>query len=117
MVSRKYQNNHFKKPFTCLSWSGYSIFVIHQKNGGRFTRDGFNTRWRKARALAREATGLALDFTFHDLKAKGISDYDGSSKEKQAFSGHKTERQVATYDRRIKVVKTISKANESKQKG
>ncbi|WP_051641879.1 tyrosine-type recombinase/integrase [Photobacterium galatheae] len=92
-----------------------SIFVIHQKSGSRFTRDGFNTRWRKARALAREATGLALNFTFHDLKAKGISDYEGSSKEKQAFSGHKTERQVATYDRRIKVVKTISKANASEK--
>lgn len=85
-----------------------SDYVIHTGDGSKLTRDQFNYRWSKARSKAREATGLALNFTFHDLKAKGISDYDGSTKEKQEFSGLKTERQVGTYDRKTRVVKTIT---------
>jgi integrase len=46
---------------------------------------------------------LKFDFTFHDIKAKSISDYEGN---KQEFSGHKTAAQVAVYDRKIKVVDT-----------
>ncbi len=41
-------------------------------------------------------------FTFHDLKAKGVSDFEGN---KQDASGHKTLAQVATYDRKKKEVK------------
>lgn len=43
------------------------------------------------------------DFTFHDLKAKGISDYEGRGRDKQLFSGHKTEGQVLIYDRKVKI--------------
>ncbi|ENM8185462.1 integrase, partial [Salmonella enterica] len=43
------------------------------------------------------------------LKAKGISDYEGSSKEKQLFSGHKTESQVLVYDRKVKVSPTLDR--------
>lgn len=32
-----------------------------------------------------------MDFTFHDIKAKAISDVAGSSRDKQRISGHKTE--------------------------
>ncbi|ECD7342096.1 integrase, partial [Salmonella enterica subsp. enterica serovar Newport] len=42
-------------------------------------------------------------------KAKGISDYEGSSKEKQLFSGHKTESQVMVYDRKIRITPTLNK--------
>ncbi len=91
-----------------------SIFVIHQKNGNRFSRNAFNSRWYKVREKAREATEFPLDFTFHDLKAKGISDYEGTLKEKQYFSGHKSERQVSTYDRKIQIVPSIDKAKLSK---
>lgn len=93
-----------------------SEYVIHQKNGQRFVADSFNSRWRKAREAARVATGMPLDFTFHDLKAKGISDYEGSSRDKQLFSGHKTERQVAVYDRKVKVVSTVTTKQKSKSK-
>lgn len=83
--------------------------IIAQPKGTSYSPDGFRSAWRNSVLRAREATGLDLDFSFHDLKAKGISDFDGGSRDKQQFSGHKTERQVATYDRRIKVVPTISK--------
>ena len=47
---------------------------------------------------------LNIDFTFHDIKAKAISDYEGN---KQEFSGHKTQSQVAIYDRKVKVTPTL----------
>ena len=40
-------------------------------------------------------------FNFHDLKAKGVSDFDGN---KQEASGLKSESLVAVYDRKIKKV-------------
>ncbi|MFQ3232012.1 MAG: integrase [Reinekea sp.] len=46
------------------------------------------------------------DFTFHDLKAKGISDYEGN---KQEFSGHKTAAQVDVYDRKVKRVRALER--------
>ena len=84
-----------------------STRVIVKINGMPYTDDGFNSAWRDAVLAARQATGLALDFTFHDIKAKAISDYEGSSKDKQQFSGHKTESQVRTYDRKVKVSPTL----------
>jgi hypothetical protein len=48
-----------------------------------------------------------LKCTFHDLKAKDISDYEGSSREKQLFSGHKTESQVLVYDRKVRISSTL----------
>ncbi len=45
--------------------------------------------------------------TFHDIKAKGISDYEGSSRDKQLFSGHKTESQVIACDRKPEITPTL----------
>lgn len=50
---------------------------------------------------------LNFDFTFHDLKAKGISDLQGNIYEKQAISGHKNVEQTARYDRKIAVVPVV----------
>ena len=38
------------------------------------------------------------------IKGKGVSDYEGN---KQEFSGHKNPAQVATYDRKVKVVDSL----------
>ncbi|MGP2409784.1 hypothetical protein [Yersinia enterocolitica] len=52
-----------------------SIYVLQQKSGHGYTRDGFNSRWRNAKLLAAKTfPELDFDFTFHDLKAMGISD-------------------------------------------
>ncbi len=45
---------------------------------------------------------MSFGCNFHDIKAKGISDYEGSSRDKQLFSGHKTESRVLVYDRKVK---------------
>lgn len=85
-----------------------SIFVIHQPSGAGYTRDGFNSRWMKAKKEAKEKyPELNFDFTFHDLKAKGISDLSGSLYDKQAISGHKNASQTARYDRKIAIVPAV----------
>jgi len=92
----------------------YSRWVIAQSNGRQYTDRGFDQGWIDGRAQARTDTKMALDFTFHDIKAKSISDFEGTTQQKQEFSGHKTERQVSSYDRKTKLVPTIGSRNASK---
>ncbi|RUO70343.1 hypothetical protein CWI79_02435 [Pseudidiomarina salinarum] len=94
-----------------------SQFVIHKTDGSRYTRNGFNTMWSKARSEARLKTGLPLDFTFHDIKAKGISDLDGELHEKQRVSGHKSASQTARYDRKTDIVPAVDGFNDRKKGG
>jgi integrase len=85
-----------------------SLYVLHQPNGSRYLRDGFNSRWAKAKQDAAEKfPELSFDFTFHDLKAKGVSDLDGSLQEKQRISGHMTISQTARYDRKTPIVPVV----------
>ncbi|MEH6711596.1 MAG: tyrosine-type recombinase/integrase [Paraglaciecola polaris] len=84
-----------------------SMYVLQQKNGSPFALASFDQRWRKAVIKARLETELPLDFTFHDLKAKGISDFEGTTAEKQRASGHKSESQISIYDRKVQVVPTV----------
>lgn len=85
-----------------------SIFVLHQQSGSRFTRDAFNAQWMKAKKLACEKyPEMDFNFTFHDLKAKGISDLSGSLNEKQVIAGHKNASQTARYNRKISVVPVV----------
>lgn len=91
-----------------LSSGIISLYVIHQSKGSKYTRDGFNSRWQKAKEEAvKKFPYLDFNFTFHDLKAKGISDLDGTLSEKQNISGHKTPSQTARYDRKISIVPTV----------
>ncbi|CAK8741598.1 hypothetical protein SODG_004915 [Sodalis praecaptivus] len=90
-----------------------STFVLYQPDGGRYTASGLSNRWRAAKAAAKKDNPeLNFDFTFHDLKAKGISDLSGSLQEKQAISGHKNIGQTARYDRKVKVVPTVDGQNK-----
>ncbi|WP_455424945.1 tyrosine-type recombinase/integrase [Dryocola sp. LX212] len=85
-----------------------SIYVLHQPSGSRYTRDAFNAQWMKAKKTAAEKfPELDFQFTFHDLKAKGISDLEGSLNEKQEISGHKNASQTARYNRKIAVVPVV----------
>lgn len=85
-----------------------STFVIHQPNGNRYTWNGVNSAWRDAKLAAEEThPDLNFDFTFHDIKAKGVSDLEGTLSEKQSISGHKTQSQTVTYDRKIEIVMVV----------
>jgi len=46
--------------------------------------------------------GLKNRFTFHDLKAKGVSDFDG---DKKLASGHRSDSMIDVYDRKPGSVK------------
>ncbi|SUG65639.1 integrase [Salmonella enterica subsp. enterica] len=66
-------------------------------------------RGERRERLRGDDLGRPLDCTFHDLKAKGISDYEGTAKDKQKYSGHKTESQVLVYDRKVKMSPTLDR--------
>lgn len=92
-----------------------SVYVLHQPSGSKYTRDSFNAHWMKAKkAAAEKYPELSFDFTFHDLKAKGISDLDGNLYDKQAISGHKNVTQTARYDRKVAVVPVVGGQNMAK---
>ena len=76
----------------------YRAFVVVKADGYPYTDSGFSTAWYEVMKKARAESGWPLDFTFHDIKAKAISDVGGSSRDKQLVSGHKTESQVNVYD-------------------
>ncbi|MCR9028386.1 tyrosine-type recombinase/integrase [Citrobacter amalonaticus] len=82
-------------------------FVITNSNGEKVTGRTLNKWWDKAKKSAEQKSGIPFGCTFHDIKAKSISDYAGSSRDKQLFSGHKTESQVLTYDRKVKVTPSL----------
>ena len=82
-----------------------SFFLVHQPDGSNYTVSGFDSLWQKTKKDAEKVLGYKLDFTFHDIKAKAISDYEG---DKQRFSGHKTASQVTIYDRKVERVETLN---------
>lgn len=87
-----------------------SMFVIHTKFGTKLSDSGLRAKFVEARKRAMEERPDMAPFTFHDIKAKAISDYQGS--DKREFSGHKTESQVAVYDRKVRVSPTLDPDKE-----
>jgi len=78
--------------------------LIRGKTGGPLTESGFQTLWQR---LMKHAEQLGIErFTFHDLKARGITDTDGN---KQTASGHKTAAMIDTYNRKPEIVKPAGK--------
>ena len=53
-----------------------------------------------------EEKGMLARFRFHDLKHKGITDYEG---DKQQFSGHKSHAMMERYNHGIDRVSTVDK--------
>ncbi len=68
---------------------GKDTLVEGERSGKAYTASGFKAQWKK---IAR------VDFTFHDLKAKAISDFEG---DKRLFSGHADYRMVARVYNRL----------------
>jgi integrase len=82
-------------------------WIIADEGGQKISGNRLRHWYRQAKEKAAEKhPDLSFDFTFHDIKAKSISDIEGNIHEKQEISGHLTASQVAVYDRKAKVVKT-----------
>ncbi len=75
-----------------------SIYLIHDKHGQPIRYQAFKTAWQRLMHTALKQ-GLKEKFTFHDIKAKGVSDH------KQKHSGHKSATMRAVYDRTLDKIK------------
>ncbi|OGQ97437.1 MAG: hypothetical protein A2521_08610 [Deltaproteobacteria bacterium RIFOXYD12_FULL_57_12] len=75
-----------------LPWRGY---VFHRPAGHRINTSSFQSAWQRLMFRALQS-GLGERFSFHDLKAKGVSDFDGDMR---LASGLLSEQMVHVYDR------------------
>ena len=80
---------------SCLSHnsSRTSRYLIHNQNGGPISKPALDSMWRRVWAKAAMYGACPPRFTFHDLKAKGITDHP------QKEGGHKSAKMRAVYDR------------------
>ncbi len=70
-----------------------SIYLIHNKSGGPVSKSSLDSMWRRVWVKA-SAYGACLErFTFHDIKAKGVTDHPKKE------GGHKSSKMRAVYDR------------------
>lgn len=76
-----------------------SVWLIHDKKGQKIRDESFKSSW--ARMMKKLKEQGYEGFTFHDLKAKGVSDFDG---DKLKASGHKTQSMLNVYDRKLDIV-------------
>lgn len=79
-----------------------TIFLLSKSDGSKYSVRAIQDQYAKAKKLA-GVDGVTL----HDLKAKGVSDFDGTLAEKQNASGHTTLAQTQKYDRKIKSVRSV----------
>lgn len=91
-----------------------SIYVLCNAHGKQVHERSLHDYWQAAKYKAAAHFEIETDFTFHDLKAKGNSDYEGTMADKQRFTGHKDMSQVNTYDRKPDIVPTIRSESISK---
>lgn len=88
-----------------------SMFLIVTPSGGPYSADGLNSLWRRARYRRMEVTATDIDWTFHDIKAKSISDYEG---DKQGFSGHRDRSMMERYNRSVDRVRALDTPRKGK---
>ena len=79
---------------------GANTTLIRGQRGDKMTEDGFSTTWQ--RLMIKVAEAGRQRFTFHDLKAAGVSDTEGN---KQEASGHRSAAMVDVYNRKLAEVK------------
>lgn len=72
-----------------------SIYIIHDRKGQRITDSAAKSAWTRLKRMMKQA-GIE-PFNFHDLKARGVSDFEG---DKLKASGHKDPKMLEIYDRK-----------------
>jgi len=85
-----------------------SIFLIHKVNGSNYQVRGIQRQFEQAKEHSVNECNFdsvsQMDIHFHDLKAKSISDQEGSLEEKKLIAGHTNVRQTMDYDRKLQQV-------------
>lgn len=79
-------------------------FVIVNREGKPYTRDGFQTQWK--RAMTKAFPDKADRFTFHDIRAKSLSDAD-TTEDARIRAGHSDSEITEKVYRRKPVVATV----------
>lgn len=82
-----------------LNRTRFSHFLIHDKDGLPIKYGAFSSAWRRTMDKAFK-NGLKESFTFHDIKAKGVSDHEDKA------SGHRSMRMLDVYDRKTDEIKS-----------
>ncbi len=103
-IQLKLMNKELKKVIKAakkLPGIGSIVYVVSNRSGSKYTPSGFRAVWKKAKQKAK-----LNDITFHDIKAKSISDYTG---DKQLFSGHKSRSQMEKYNRSPDEVESLER--------
>jgi len=77
--------------------------VVNDGKGSPIKASRFHTAWQ--RLMKKDELRGIERFTFQDLKAKGVSDFDG---DKKKASGHKSDSMVAVYDRKPTEIESTS---------
>lgn len=80
----------------------FTMFLFNKPDGSRYTVRAIQAQYKKACDLAN-----VKGATLHDLKSKGVSDFEGTLHEKQDAAGHTNPKQTAKYDRKIKHVRSV----------
>ena len=81
-------------------------FVIANRKGKPYTRDGFQSQWQRLQRKALKAGAIGSRFTFHDLRAKSLSDTK-TLEEARARAGHADARITASVYRRLPETATV----------
>jgi hypothetical protein len=77
-----------------------SLFIVHTKTGQQVGKEAFKSAWTR---LKKKMVAAGVEpFNFHDLKAAGVSDFDG---DKLNASGHRDAKMLKVYDRKKLTVK------------
>jgi site-specific recombinase XerC len=71
--------------------------LIHDKSGHAIATEAFKSAWGRVMNKALEQ-GLKERFTFHDIKAKGVTDHESHA------SGHKSKKMLKVYNRKPDIV-------------
>lgn len=96
----------FAKRKKSLPENPEEVFLFYsEKTGRRLEKSSFKTAMARIKKLAKEKNPEFVEFTFHDLKRKGVTDTKGSNQDKLEASGHRSEQMLKTYDKEVRVVK------------
>ncbi|WP_423063880.1 hypothetical protein [Candidiatus Paracoxiella cheracis] len=76
-----------------------SSYLIHDKDGLPIQEEAFTSAWQRLMKRALKH-GLKERFTFHDIKAKGVSDHE------KKHSGHHSDRMKRVYDRKVEHIES-----------
>ena len=78
-------------------------YLLQDKYGLPISMTAWKSSWSRRKGKMAKI-GIS-SFNIHDLKRKGVSDFEGTASEKLDASGHKTMAQLSIYDVKLKKVK------------